>query len=68
MQPRQSPGLSADALPIWNWHEQLETEGVYMYYWQANASNGGRDVKRQAISFPGAGATTKGAAQYMVNA
>jgi len=23
-----------------------------MYYWQANPVSGGRDVKRQAISFP----------------
>lgn len=35
-----------------------------MYYWQANPTNGGRDVKRQSISFPGAVAA-QGASHYM---
>ena len=65
LQPRLAPPSAAEASPrlppLWNWHEQLEADGVYMYYWQANPS-GGRDIKRQAISFPGA--EPRGAAPY----
>ena len=68
LQPRRVPSGPAGGVgsPFWNWHEQLESEGVYMYYWQANATNGGRDVKRQAISFPGA--EPQGAASYSASA
>ena len=67
LQPRRTPGGGGPTPLLWNWHEQIEPTGAYLYFWQANPNNGGRDVKRQSISFPqleGAG-HQQGAAIYL---